>query len=96
MLATLDQARAREAQGEQTLQATVVTNALLLTPALADALAERGVRLLLSWMEAPRMAAFRKTKPAFATDTTLHAQVSAALAPGGPRPRTPGRDDRAA
>lgn len=81
VLATLDQARAREAQGEQTLQATVVTNALLLTPALADALAERGVRLLLSLDGgAARMAAFRKTKPAFATDTTLHAQVSAALA----------------
>ncbi len=81
VLATLDDARAREAEGDQTLQATVVTNALLLTPELADALAARGVRMLLSLDGgAARMAAFRKTKPAFASDRTLHAQVASALA----------------
>lgn len=80
VLSALDQARARERESDQTLQATVVTNAMRLTPELADALGDRGVRILVSLDGgADRMAGFRKTKPAFSSDTSLHDQVAAAL-----------------
>lgn len=81
VLAALDAARAREAATGRYLQATVVTNAMRLTPDLADALAARGARILVSLDGGDgRMAQFRKTKPRFVGEESLHTQVARTLA----------------